>query len=232
MNVTLVKTFQFEAAHSSQHNRGEAGEPHGHSYRLDVMVRGEIDDKLGWLIDYGAIRRIMAPLYDQLDHHMLNDVQGMQDVSLTGIRQWTMDRLKGELPGLHDVVVSIVGDRHFAPKSVTRNGYSKSGEVLSMTFEAAHFLPALPEEHKCRRMHGHSFHVEVATADAKTAEEPLREIHALLDHRCLNRIQGLENPTSEHLCRWIWDCMSPKITGLEEVVVAETCTARCIYHGP
>jgi 6-pyruvoyltetrahydropterin/6-carboxytetrahydropterin synthase len=109
-------------------------------------------------------------------------------------------------------------------------------------FEAAHSLPHLPETHKCRRLHGHSFEVEIAVAgpcDAKlgwlmdygemaAAFEPLLD---QLDHRHLNEVAGLENPTSEHIAAWIWQRLKPRLPGLTEVVVAETCVSRCVYRG-
>jgi 6-pyruvoyltetrahydropterin/6-carboxytetrahydropterin synthase len=109
-------------------------------------------------------------------------------------------------------------------------------------FEAAHLLPNLPESHKCRRLHGHSFKAEIAVsgecdatlgwvmdyADLSAAFKPLWE---QLDHRHLNDVPGLENPTSEHIALWIWNRLKPALPGLVEVVVAETCTARCVYRG-
>ena len=109
-------------------------------------------------------------------------------------------------------------------------------------FEAAHLLPFLPEDHKCRRLHGHSFQVEIAVAgecdsrlgwlldyaDISKAFQPLWE---QLDHRYLNEIQGLENPTSEVLAKWIWDRLKPKLPLLTTVTVAETCNAACTYQG-
>ena len=109
-------------------------------------------------------------------------------------------------------------------------------------FEAAHLLPRLPESHKCRRLHGHSFQAEVVVAgdvdpqlgwlmdyaDLSRAFKPLWE---QLDHRYLNEVPGLENPTSEHIAKWIWDRLKPGLPWLTEVHVAETCTARCVYRG-
>jgi 6-pyruvoyltetrahydropterin/6-carboxytetrahydropterin synthase len=108
--------------------------------------------------------------------------------------------------------------------------------------EAAHYLPNVPTGHKCGRMHGHSFRIEVHVsgepgaetgwvmdfADLKRAFQPLFE---QLDHRCLNEIEGLDNPTSEHLARWIWARLAPTLPGLAKVVVQETCTAGCVYRG-
>lgn len=109
-------------------------------------------------------------------------------------------------------------------------------------FEAAHLLPHLPETHKCRRLHGHSFQAEIVVAgecderlgwlidyaDLARAFKPLWE---QLDHRYLNDVPGLQNPTSENLARWIWERLKPALPLLTEVVVAETCTARCVYRG-
>jgi 6-pyruvoyltetrahydropterin/6-carboxytetrahydropterin synthase len=115
---------------------------------------------------------------------------------------------------------------------------------LRKTFqiEAAHLLPRLPESHKCRRLHGHSFQVEVAVAgecdpdlgwlvDYAAIGEAFRPLWEQLDHRYLNDVPGLENPTSEQLAAWIWTRLKPALPLLEEVVVAETCTARCVFRG-
>jgi 6-pyruvoyltetrahydropterin/6-carboxytetrahydropterin synthase len=110
------------------------------------------------------------------------------------------------------------------------------------TFEAAHRLPHVPEGHKCARLHGHSFRVELhvrgpvdpATgwvmdfADIKRAFQPLYD---QLDHNYLNEIEGLANPTSEHLARWIWRRLRPRLPGLCRVIIHETCTSGCIYQG-
>ncbi len=112
----------------------------------------------------------------------------------------------------------------------------------TFTFEAAHSLPTFPEGHKCRRLHGHSFTVEVVVAgevapakgylvdyaNIKAAYEPIRQ---QLDHHHLNEIEGLENPTSEVLARWIWDRLKPVLPLLGKIVVHETCTSACEYEG-
>jgi 6-pyruvoyltetrahydropterin/6-carboxytetrahydropterin synthase len=111
------------------------------------------------------------------------------------------------------------------------------------TVEAAHKLPNVPAGHKCGRLHGHSFRLEVHVsgrvgeetgwvldfADIKTAFQPLER---QLDHNYLNEIPGLENPTSENLARWLWGRLLPELPGLSCVVVRETCTSGCIYRGP
>lgn len=110
------------------------------------------------------------------------------------------------------------------------------------TFEAAHRLPNVPEGHKCARLHGHSFrvtvHVDGEVGDHSGWVMDFGELANLagpvisqLDHRYLNDIDGLENPTSEVLARWIWDRLAPLLAGLSQVVVRETCTSGCIYRG-
>ena len=111
------------------------------------------------------------------------------------------------------------------------------------TFEAAHRLPNVAPDHKCARLHGHSFRVRVTVtgpvdpvlgwvidfADVKRAFVPL---HAILDHHYLNEIAGLENPTSEVLAMWLWERLAPAVSMLSAVEVRETCTVGCIYRGP
>jgi 6-pyruvoyltetrahydropterin/6-carboxytetrahydropterin synthase len=110
------------------------------------------------------------------------------------------------------------------------------------TIEAAHRLPHLPDGHKCKRLHGHSFAIEIHVegplkepegwvmdfAEIGVAFQPLFD---RLDHNYLNKIKGLENPTSENLARWIWRELSPRLPALAEVVVHETCDGGCVYRG-
>jgi 6-pyruvoyltetrahydropterin/6-carboxytetrahydropterin synthase len=113
----------------------------------------------------------------------------------------------------------------------------------SFTFESAHWLPTFPEEHKCRRLHGHSFEVEVWVEgevdpskgyliDYGEMKAAIAPVELELDHRLLNDIKGLENPTSELIARWIWERLHRSLPLLSEIVVRETCTARCSYRGP
>lgn len=109
-------------------------------------------------------------------------------------------------------------------------------------FEAAHRLPHVPEGHKCARLHGHSFRVTVAVGgevdphlgwilDFAEIDEAWKPLHALLDHRYLNEIEGLENPTSELLAKWVFERVRlPKGT-LVSVTVHETCTSSTTYFG-
>ena len=109
-------------------------------------------------------------------------------------------------------------------------------------FEAAHDLPSFPQGHKCRRLHGHSFRIDVVVegevepskgylidfGDIKRLVDPLIK---RLDHYYLNEIEGLENPTSENLARWIWQKIASELPVLAAIRVHETCTSTCEYRG-
>lgn len=115
-------------------------------------------------------------------------------------------------------------------------------------FEAAHRLPNVPYGHKCARLHGHSYEVEIHVrgevgkdtgwvCDFSTLVTAWAPLAVRLDHYCLNEIEGLENPTSENLARWIWERLTapdlaPRLDGLFMVKVRETCTSGCNYYGP
>ena len=110
-------------------------------------------------------------------------------------------------------------------------------------FEAAHRLPMVPPGHKCHRMHGHSYRIEVVVAgevdeylgwlvdidEIRAFVEPI--LKQELDHRTLNDVPGLENPTAELLAAWLWKRIQPRFPGLAAITVHETCTARCTYRG-
>jgi len=114
--------------------------------------------------------------------------------------------------------------------------------VKEFRFEAAHLLPNVPAGHKCSRLHGHSFKIELGLwgpvnpstgwfIDFGEIDEIWQPLYTTLDHHYLNEIEGLENPTSENLARWLWDRIKPKLSALERVTVFETCDARCEYEG-
>lgn len=108
-------------------------------------------------------------------------------------------------------------------------------------FEAAHRLPNVPEDHKCARLHGHSFRASVTVGgeldsrlgwivDFAALDEAWRPFHELLDHRYLNEVPGLENPTSELLAAFILERFSVDGAKVVAVTVAETCTASVTVH--
>ncbi len=108
--------------------------------------------------------------------------------------------------------------------------------------EAARRLPGLPESHPCSRVHGHSFRIEIHVSgpvdpdtgwvmDFAVLDAAFAPVRDALDHRFLNDIPGLENPTSERLAQWVWQRLKPSLPGLSKIVVQETQRSGCIYRG-
>ena len=108
------------------------------------------------------------------------------------------------------------------------------------TFEAAHKLPNVPAGHKCAQLHGHSFRVQLhlrGEVDPETGwvqdfseiKEVFQPVLKILDHSYLNEIEGLSNPTSENIARWIWEKLSPRLPQLDKVILYETRTAGAVY---
>jgi 6-pyruvoyltetrahydropterin/6-carboxytetrahydropterin synthase len=107
---------------------------------------------------------------------------------------------------------------------------------------AAHRLPNVPPGHKCANLHGHSFLIEIHIrgpvdprlgwvsdfADIAKAFQPL---HNQLDHKYLNDIEGLDNPTSENLAQWLWQRLQPALPQLSKIIVQESRDSGCIYEG-
>src|ERR1700685_3149871 len=96
-------------------------------------------------------------------------------------------------------------------------------------FEAAHYLPTVPPEHKCARLHGHSYEIEIHLCgeldehgwvrDFGEIKEHAAPIISAMDPHCLNEIDGLANPTSEVIARWIWQRLIDRLPELCAVVV-------------
>ncbi|MCL2452509.1 MAG: 6-carboxytetrahydropterin synthase QueD [Alphaproteobacteria bacterium] len=109
-------------------------------------------------------------------------------------------------------------------------------------FEAAHFLPNVAEGHRCRRLHGHSYRVELKligpvdpitgfVADFLDIEKVFKPWLDQLDHHYLNEIKGLENSTAENIAIWIFDRIKPLLPQLASVIVYETTDCFAEYDG-
>ena len=109
-------------------------------------------------------------------------------------------------------------------------------------FDSAHFLPNVPDGHKCRTLHGHTYRLTlyfegeldrdlrwvIDFSDIKSVVNP---IIALVDHKLLNDIAGLENPTCEHVAMWLWDKIKVNIPQLCKIKLYETPTSGVVYEG-
>ena len=114
--------------------------------------------------------------------------------------------------------------------------------IKTFRFDAAHSLKNLPAGHKCSRLHGHSYRVDIhvsGPADARTGmvvdfaqiKAVVAPILGELDHRCLDEVEGLENSTSELLCQYLWGRIQPLLAGLSAITIWESDDSRCVYRG-
>lgn len=112
----------------------------------------------------------------------------------------------------------------------------------TFTFDAAHYLPNVPEGHKCGNLHGHTYMLKIFLSGTPANESGwiidygdlkagIKIILDLLDHQLLNTIPGLENPTSERLCLWLWKMIKPAFPELYRIELNETPTSGVIYEG-
>ena len=113
--------------------------------------------------------------------------------------------------------------------------------VQGFRFESAHYLPNVPDTHRCKNMHGHSYRVDVhitapvdeysgMVIDFFDVDDAFEPVMAALDHQVLNTVEGLENPTAENIAIWIFRKLST-IDGISKVVVHETEFSRAVYPG-
>ncbi|SMD32590.1 6-pyruvoyltetrahydropterin/6-carboxytetrahydropterin synthase [Reichenbachiella faecimaris] len=109
-------------------------------------------------------------------------------------------------------------------------------------FDSAHFLPNVPEGHKCKNMHGHTYNLTVYlegdldtelqwVMDFKELKDVVKPVIERIDHQLLNSIKGLENPTAERIVVWIWEQIQPKLPLLSKLELNETPTSGAIYEG-
>lgn len=106
--MELRKTFQFEAAHSLPRlpKSHKCRRLHGHSFKAEIVVAGELDPRLDWVMDYAEISTAFKPLWEKLDHHYLNEIPGLENPTSEAIALWIWKKLKPRLPSLSEVTVA------------------------------------------------------------------------------------------------------------------------------
>lgn len=205
---------------------------HGHSFL--ARVRATLPD--GWAAFPGAealaltdaLKRCVAPF----DYNALN---AQLDVPTDeNLARWVRECL--DVPGIESVGIQSTRE-----EGADLDGDNHAHIWHRFRFEAAHQLPNVPTGHKCGRMHGHGFevilHADQALGrrdmglDFDYLERCWAPLHSALHYACLNDLPGLENPTSEMLCGWIWQRLKPELAELSWVTVYETATAGCHYDG-
>ena len=100
--IDVFKEFTFEAAHHLPNvpEGHKCGRLHGHSFRLRLYLSGEIDPHSGWFIDFADVKAAFKPIYEQLDHHYLNDIPGLENPTSENIARYIWEQTKPRLPQL------------------------------------------------------------------------------------------------------------------------------------
>jgi 6-pyruvoyltetrahydropterin/6-carboxytetrahydropterin synthase len=105
--MQIYKDFNIEAAHRLPNvpEGHKCARLHGHSFQVRISVEGPVDEQTGWIMDFGDIKAAFAPIYDQLDHHYLNDVVGLENPTSENLALWIWQKLKPVLPELSCVTI-------------------------------------------------------------------------------------------------------------------------------
>ncbi len=107
MKATLTKEFRFEAAHTlpSLPEGHKCRNVHGHSFRVTVSIKGDVDPKIGWVYDHKKISHAMTPLIDMLDHSYMNDIEGLESPTIELMAGWFWKKIEDQLPGLCEICI-------------------------------------------------------------------------------------------------------------------------------
>ena len=106
--MEIYKEFMFESAHRlpNVYEGHKCGRLHGHSFKGTIYVDGDVGEETGWVIDYSEMKEIFQPIYDQLDHHYLNDIAGLENPTSEVLARWIWNKLKPDMPNLSRVVIN------------------------------------------------------------------------------------------------------------------------------
>lgn len=192
----------------------------------------------------GEVPALLAQLQHQaqkLDYQFLNEF--IAEPTDANIARWfdeqfTSDQTTG-IPGLSTIALQSTPNQGVIVGSAlcTKAGHRGSQVWRRYRFQAAHQLPNVPVGHKCGRMHGHSFEVvlyatsETGVVDYGHLDRAWDEVAGVLNHSCLNEIDGLQNPTSEVLSSWLWQRLRGTLPCLSAVTVYETASCGAMFDG-
>ena len=236
MTQRLVHTASaaFEAARSigGLSVADRAGRLHGHGF----LASARACLPAGWGpcpgAEHDSLREALEAAIAPLDYQHLNDM--LEQPTDDNLARWLHERLA--VPGLE-----AIGIQSTSNSGIELDAQGRVRTWRRYALQAAHRLPHVPPGHKCGRVHGHGFEVVLyadhtgPAASAQHASESLDRawapLYAELDHAYLNDIQGLENPTSEVLCRWLWQRLKPTLAELAWVTVFETGQSGASHDG-
>lgn len=197
---------------------------HGHSFRATVFAQLPNDRVSFPGAAVGDLARRLQQCVQPLDHALINDhIAAPTDEN---IARWI--RAQVGAPGAARVALHST-----AMHGVDLDEQGHAQAWRRYRFQSAHRLPNVPLGHKCGRMHGHGFEavLHAKGVDHDRLDEAWAPLHIALNYRCLNEIEGLENPTSEILAAWIWHRLRPRLPELAGVTVYETASCGANFDG-
>lgn len=233
-HLLLIAASSFEAARKVKILEGNhpSRRLHGHSFLAKLRVEVDPDDNSRNGTEVESLYQCLKDCVTELDYKYLNDYLSVPTDE--NLARWINKRMLGSN-------INTIGIQSTQNQGVDIDAQQKAHVWRRSRFEAAHKLPNVPQGHQCGRMHGHGFEVILHSEqnisgqqlgiDYDRLEELWLPIYKLLNHSCLNDIEGLQNPTSEVLCNWLWDKLKPLCESLSWVSVYETTSAGCHFNG-
>lgn len=207
---------------------------HGHSYFATLRTAQAAAAFRGAEVE--TLRERLQSVLAPLDHAYLNDQ--LANPTDENLARWLRERLREQrVPGLQQV--SVYSTAH---SGVDLDAAGHAHVWRRYRFQSAHWLPHVPPGHKCGRLHGHGFEVIVHANTTLAAQDDLAldydqldalwaPLHFELNYRCLNDIEGLDNPTSERLAAWLWQRLQPGLPALSWITVYETGSCGANFNG-
>jgi len=199
VKAEITREFTFEAAHhlppvGPDH---KCFRLHGHLFKVEVSVAGEIDPEMGWVMDFGQLAHIGGKVMSELDHRVLNDIDGLDVPTSENIARYLFEKIGTQVDGLvavtvHESPYSRCEYRPLAAERDTGCGVSVSvGEGAGILLSSAHFLLFPPDGRE--PIHGHDYRLSatmyVPSRDMNGLEEvideSLRKAVEDLDHKLL-----------------------------------------------
>jgi 6-pyruvoyltetrahydropterin/6-carboxytetrahydropterin synthase len=233
MNARILKTVYVETARRLP-NPTVDGSPRytGNSYQIDLIAEGPVHPEYGWVVDYTDLKALFEPIYRQLDHRCLDDIPALRDDhEPEDIEAWINESLQPWPSWFAGVRVSLAVAPEFQPRLLPPDPRHDLPERLAFSFSAAQSLPQLPEDHPCRKLHGHSYQVEIAAEEKDKLETIARRLFQEFNNQYLNTLAGLEQATSEHIAARVWKTMTEEGASPLFVAIQETPSNRCHYFG-
>lgn len=105
--LEIYKTFRFDAAHrlTGVPPTHKCSSMHGHSYAISIYLRGSVDPQTGFVMDFGDLVKVCDPVIKQLDHAIINEIEGLANPTSENMSVWLWSQLKPQLPLLSKIVI-------------------------------------------------------------------------------------------------------------------------------